>query len=115
MVLSLSIIRRGSGSLVPMSRTESDAARIVGERIAAARGSVGATRLDLAYHARVDPANLARYETGKALPNLGTLIRLAETLGIDAGSLVTGLRYADFPQDRETPQPLPRPRKSSTA
>ncbi len=114
MALSLSIIRRGSGSVVPMSRPASDAARTVGDRIAAARESAGATRLDLAYHARVDPANLARYETGKSLPNLATLVRLAETLGIDPGSLVAGLRYTDFPQDRETPQPLPRQRKSST-
>lgn len=97
----------GSGSLYRMRGIESTAAMTIGRRIEEARAKAGASRLDLAYHARVDPTNLGRYETGKALPNLATLVRLAETLGVDPGSLVTGLSFEDFPQDREGPQPLP--------
>ena len=107
MARRLSTDDHGSASLGAMRGIESPAARKIGERIAAARTRAGATRLDLAYQARVDPTNLGRYETGKALPNLGTLVRLADTLGIDPASLIEGLTFADFPQDRDTPQPLP--------
>jgi len=99
-----------------MRGIESGAALAIGRRIEAARTTAGASRLDLAYHAKVDPTNLGRYETGKALPNLATLVRLADTLGVDPGSLIAGLSYEDFPQDRDAPQRLPRRprRKSST-
>lgn len=90
-----------------MRGIESAAAVTIGQRIADARAKAGASRLDLAYHARVDPTNLGRYETGKALPNLATLVRLAETLGIDPGALIAGLSFGDFPQDRDAPQRLP--------
>jgi len=112
----LSLYDPGSGSVVSMSRTESAAAGIIGKRIKQERLAVRATRLDLAYHAKVDPTNLGRYETGKALPNLATLVRIAETLGLDPGTLIAGLNSADFPQDREAPQPLPTrvPHTSST-
>ena len=90
-----------------MRGIESAAAVTIGQRIAEARAKAGASRLDLAYHARVDPTNLGRYETGKALPNLATLVRLAETLGIDPGALIAGLSFGDFPQDRDAPQRLP--------
>jgi len=97
-----------------MRGIESAAASMIGRRIAEARAKAGASRLDLAYHARVDPTNLGRYETGKALPNLATLVRLAETLGVDPGSLIEGLAFDDFPQDREAPQPLPVRRARGT-
>ncbi len=100
-----------------MPRIGSDAAKSIGEQLVAARQAIGATRLDLAYHARVDPTALGRYETGKAIPNLATLVRLAETLGIDPGELIQGLRWVQFPQDHESPQPLsdvlPKRRKAS--
>lgn len=104
----LSTERHGSGSLGHVRGIESAAAVTIGRRIAEARTAAGASRLDLAYHARVDPTNLGRYETGKALPNLATLVRLAQTLGVDPGTLVEGLAFEDFPQDRDAPQPLPR-------
>jgi len=106
----------GSGSLRRMRGIESTAALTIGRRIAEARAAAGASRLDLAYHARVDPTNLGRYETGKALPNLATLVRLADTLGLDPGSLIEGLSFEDFPQDRDAPQQLPKrtARRSST-
>jgi len=104
----LSTDSHGSGSLEAMRGQQSPAARRIGERIAAARAAAGATRLDVAYHAHVDPTNLGRYETGRALPNLATLVRLAETLEVDPGTLIAGLAFADFPQDRDAPQPLPK-------
>jgi len=113
----LSTVDHGSGSLERVRGIESAAAVTIGRRIAEARTKAGASRLDLAYHARVDPTNLGRYETGKALPNLATLVRLADTLGVDPGSLIAGLSFGDFPQDRDSPQRLPSraARKSSTA
>ena len=108
MVRMLSTGDHGSGSLDRVRGIESAAAKAIGRRIEEARATAGASRLDLAYHARVDPTNLGRYETGKALPNLATLVRLAETLGVDPGSLIAGLSYEDFPQDRDAPQRLPR-------
>lgn len=103
----LSTRDHGSGSLYGMRGIESAAAKTIGRRIEAARAKAGASRLDLAYHAKVDPTNLGRYETGKALPNLATLVRLAETLGVDPGTLIEGLSFEDFPQDRDAPQQLP--------
>lgn len=90
--------------LVP--RIGSEAAAIIGARIAEARLSAGATQMDLAYHARVNPSSLASYESGRALPNLSTLVRLAQTLSIDPGELIRDLSWASFPQDRESPVPL---------
>ncbi len=98
-----------------MARVASRAAGSVGRRIAAARIAAGATLQDLAYHAHVDLASLSQYENGKAMPNVGTLVRLATTLGLDPGSLIADLEWADFPQDpgRDAPQPLPRGRRAS--
>ncbi|MBO9577350.1 MAG: helix-turn-helix transcriptional regulator [Microbacteriaceae bacterium] len=100
-----------------MVRIASEAARKIGRRIAAERAAIGATQQDLSYHSKVDLPSLSQYEHGRAMPNVGTIVRLAQTLGIDPGVLISGLTYADFPQHREPPQTLEGPRwqRSSTA
>lgn len=84
---------------------DSDAARLVGRRLKELRTEAGATRLWLGVHAGVDVSNITKYETGKALPSLGTLVRLAEALEAEPGELIVGLRSRHLPQGK--PDPLP--------
>lgn len=84
----------------------SEAARIIGERIQSARQRAGGTRTELAAVSGVEISNLQRYETGRQLPSLATLVRIADALGIDPGLLVADLTTEDFPQARLRPQLL---------
>lgn len=86
-----------------MARIPSEAAAIIGRRLAEARTTINATQQDIAYHARVDLPSLNEYEKGRAMPQIGTLVRLAAALGIDPGELIAGLDWSSFPQDREPP------------
>lgn len=80
-----------------MPRSESDAARIVGARLAARRQAVGITQRELQDLAGVDVSNIGKYERGQALPNIGTLVRLAAVLGSDPGDYLTGLKPTQLP------------------
>ncbi len=42
----------------------------------------GWTQIDLAYHSRVNPAEISRIESGKLKPSPGQLQRLARALGV---------------------------------
>ncbi|MGV8882352.1 MAG: helix-turn-helix domain-containing protein [Rhodoglobus sp.] len=84
-----------------MSRTSSDAAVIVGERIAAVRKSRSISQRNLGDFAGIDVSNISKYERGLALPNLGSVIRIAEALSIDPGELIMGITSGQLPESRE--------------
>lgn len=73
------------------------AARVVGERIQARRLAVGATQMELAHIAGMNVANYGRIERGVGNPTLESLLRIAASLGIDPGELVSGLGVSHLP------------------
>lgn len=73
------------------------ASRIVGERLKAARLELGVSQMDLAYLAGMNVANYGKIERGVGNPTLDSLVRLAGVMGIDPGSLVTGLGLEHLP------------------
>jgi len=85
-----------------MPRIESDAARIVGLRIQHARQQALITQRALEQLSGIDVSNIGKYERGLALPNLGSLIRIAHALDIDPGALVHDLTPDHLPGKPET-------------
>lgn len=75
----------------------SNASRIVGERLKAARLELGVSQMDLAYLAGMNVANYGKIERGIGNPTLDSLVRLAGVMGLDPGNLVAGLGLADLP------------------
>lgn len=73
------------------------ASRIVGERLKAARLELGVSQMDLAHLAGMNVANYGKIERGVGNPTLDSLVRLAGVMGIDPGSLVTGLGLENLP------------------
>ena len=45
----------------------------------------------------IDVSNIGKYERGQAIPNVSTLIRLADALDSDPGDFLTGIRAAHLP------------------
>lgn len=85
-----------------MARIESDAAATIGARIRGIRtGRLRITQNDLMDISGIDASNIRKYELGKAMPNLGSLIRLAFALGVDPGDLIRDIRPADLPDQPE--------------
>jgi transcriptional regulator with XRE-family HTH domain len=72
-------------------RVPSDAAAHVGKLIAKERGKAGFTQDQLAHASAVDSANLRAYESGRAMPSIRVLVRIATALGVEPGALLTGL------------------------
>jgi len=55
------------------------------------------TQDQLANDSGIDSSNIRAYESGRGLPNIQTLVRLAAALSVDPGSLITGLTVEMFP------------------
>ena len=79
--------------------------RNVGRRIAELRHAQGWTQAQLAEKARVNPAQIGVYESGKANITLRSLVRLASLLGVDVRELL------EQPRSRAPRRPG-RPRKT---
>lgn len=75
----------------------SDASRLLGGRVRAARQRTGLTQMDFALLVGMNVAHLGRIERGEGNPNLETLVRLAGALDLDVGDLVMGIRPEHFP------------------
>ena len=65
--------------------------RALGRRLLERREALGLARLPVAQAARVTWGNLQRYEEGRSLPDLATLISLAGALSITTGRLLQGI------------------------
>lgn len=80
-----------------MPRVPSPAAAHIGGRIRAAREAATLTQDGLGHLSGIDSSNIRAYEGGRALPNLYTLVRLAEAAGTRPEFLVEGLEAGMFP------------------
>ncbi|MGN8027497.1 helix-turn-helix domain-containing protein [Microbacterium sp. 22242] len=80
-----------------MPRVASPAAAHIGARIRGARESSTMTQDQLAVRSEIDSSNIRAYEAGRALPNLLTLVRLAEALRTPAGYFIEELTVDMFP------------------
>ncbi|WP_193596976.1 helix-turn-helix domain-containing protein [Microbacterium sp. YJN-G] len=63
-----------------MPRVPSAAAAHIGARIRTARESATITQDRLAVDSDIDSSNIRAYESGRALPSIHTLVRIAEAL-----------------------------------
>lgn len=80
-----------------MARTASDAARKIGERITKLRVQAEISQRDLDDLTGIDVSNIGKYERGEALPNVGSLVRIAAAFQLDPGELIRGLQPDDLP------------------
>lgn len=65
------------------------------------------TQDQLAAATGIDSSNVRAYESGRAMPSILSLTRIAEALGIEAGTLLDGLRAEMFAAPAAT-RPEPR-------
>jgi transcriptional regulator with XRE-family HTH domain len=96
-----------------VTKTHSDAAVILGERVRDHRLKLGLTLEDLASPSEMHWTSVGKIERGQVHPNVETLVRLATALNADPGDFVTGLdssmyekrvhglTAADFIRERE--------------
>ena len=80
-----------------MTQPLSDAARVLGERIRAARIRLGLSQEEIANLASVNVSNYGKVERGLSNPTFHTLVRIASVLTIDPGQLLTGLTAKQLP------------------
>jgi len=64
----------------------------VGQRVSSLRQRQALSQRDLARRLKIAPPNLARIEKGKHLPNVATLVSLAESLGCSLADLISSRR-----------------------
>lgn len=74
-----------------MPRVPSDPAVHIGRRIAEHRARSGLTQDQVAVASDIDSSNVRAYETGRAMPSIQSLVRIAAALGIAPGELLDGL------------------------
>lgn len=80
-----------------MPRVPSAAAAHIGGLIAAQRTQLGLTQDQLAAESGIDSSNIRAYENGRAMPNLYSLLRIADALGTQPAALLDGLALEMFP------------------
>lgn len=74
-----------------MPRVPSAAAAHIGAQIADARRRLGLTQDELAVRSSIDSSNIRSYESGRALMNIYSLVRIAEALDVEPGDLLDGV------------------------
>ena len=74
----------------------------LGERIKAARKQRGMTQRELAQKVGISVNSLSRYETGERQPNIETLSKIAEALGVDPVEITYGKQEKE-PEPQEPP------------
>lgn len=79
-----------------MARTSSAASVHLGSALRDRRQQRGLTVDQLAAASGIDSSNVRSYENGRAMMNVGTLVRLAETLETDPGALLSGVTSSMF-------------------
>lgn len=81
-----------------MARQSSEAAKKIGRVIRAHRDAAQLTQNQLANLAGVDASGLQGWEAGRGLPGIGSLVKLADTLGISPGEFIADLVPRDLPE-----------------
>lgn len=74
-----------------MPRVSTPAAILVGSHISRIRKSRSMTVDHLAVAGGIDSSNVRSYEAGRAMMNLGSLVRIAEALEVSPGDLLEGV------------------------
>ena len=74
-----------------MARVASAAAAHVGARIAETRRRYTMTHDQLAARTGIDSSNIRSYESGRSLPNIHNLVRIAVALDTEPGTLLEGI------------------------
>ncbi len=74
-----------------MPRVASDAAAHIGSRIAEQRATRGLTQDEVAVRSSIDSSNIRAYESGRAMPSIHSLVRIAAALEVAPGDLINGL------------------------
>ncbi|MHA7985052.1 helix-turn-helix domain-containing protein [Rathayibacter sp. CAU 1779] len=74
-----------------MPRVASDAAAHIGGLMAAHRKRQGMTQDQVAVLSGIDSSNVRAYETGRSMPSIQSLIRVAKALGVQPGVLLEDL------------------------
>lgn len=74
-----------------MPSVPSNAAAFIGQRIADARKEGGWTQDEIAAKSGIDSSNIRKYENGRAMPNIHSLVRIAEALGVEPGQFLKGI------------------------
>jgi transcriptional regulator with XRE-family HTH domain len=54
------------------------------------------TQDELAAETGIDSSNIRAYEKGRATPNVFTIVRIADALGVEPGDLLAGITPAMF-------------------
>jgi len=78
-------------------RIPSPAAAHIGAQIRWARRTATLTQDQVAALSGIDSSNIRAYETGRAMPSVPTLVRIADALGITPGTLLDGLTVGMLP------------------
>jgi len=78
-------------------RVPSAAAAHIGAHIARHRAGLGHTQDRLAADTGIDSSNIRAYESGRAMPSVHTLLRIADALGVLPCDLLEGLELSMFP------------------
>ena len=81
----------GANGAYGMPRVPSAAARLVGSRIAHFRQQRVMTQDQLAVASSIDSSNIRSYESGRAMMNVKSLVRIAEALDVEPGELLDGV------------------------
>ena len=80
----------------------SDATRVLGERVKEQRRLIALSQDDVAHLAGMNVSNYGKIERGLSNPTFHTVVRIAAVLGIDPGTLLTGLDESTLPRTAET-------------
>ena len=92
---------------------EEDVARRIGRRVRELREAKDLTTYELAQRSGIHRPNISRIESGRHMPNLDTLVRLAQALGTSVADLVAEVSQAQaYVRERELR--LRRSRKKQT-
>ncbi|MTE24262.1 helix-turn-helix domain-containing protein [Microbacterium sp. ZXX196] len=83
-----------------MPRVPSSAAAHVGAKIAEFRKRNVMTQDQLAVASRIDSSNIRSYESGRAMMNVHSLVRIAEALGVEPGEILDGVTAEMFDAPR---------------
>jgi transcriptional regulator with XRE-family HTH domain len=77
----------------------SNATQVLGERVRAQRRIIALSQDDVAHLAGMNVSNYGKIERGLSNPTFHTIVRIAVVLGIDPGSLISGLSAKSLPTD----------------
>ncbi len=85
-----------------MARIPSEAAIKLGDQIRQHRIALEYSQQKLGGLAQVEASNIGAYENGYSLPNVFTLVRIADALGVKPGDLLDELTPEMFPAHGNT-------------